>query len=66
MNLEPIGGHMFMAEEEGADGHNRVIVAVEIESGKLPFVADMGRPLTRTEIEELIQFVYNETVKNER
>ncbi len=58
MRVEYIGGHIYSLIETDQDGYDvHVVVSVEIEKGKIPFVVNAIRSVTKEELEALLSIV---------
>ena len=61
MKLEYAGGHIYSSEEPGYDGENTIISLEFTNDDKPPYIGCMHRQLSKLELQELVEFIYNKT-----
>jgi len=61
MKFEYAGGNIYSTREPGYDGETSIISLEFEKNDDPPFIIDVGRPLTKLELQELIEFIYNKT-----
>jgi hypothetical protein len=52
-----IGGDIWTLEELGDDGYDKTVLSIEMERHVEPFILDMGRSLTKVEVQKLVVLV---------
>jgi len=56
---ESIGGNQYSLFEPSDDGYENTVCSVEVETGKQTIVVYMSRPLTKLELEKILNIVKN-------
>jgi hypothetical protein len=60
LNFEYIGGHIWSALEPGEDGYDKTVISIEMEQGKVPWAVSVDRRITKEEMNQILELVYNE------